>query len=570
MSIDLGLTNIKNIAGIKEVRGGDNLIWQNYILVNSLDFVNSTAHSIRMSWTGTSSFTYYSIRRNGVEVYRGEDTEFIDHLLFPNNTYSYSVYGHVSEGGFAYGTDITYAFSTVDLYNITYSETTSYMNAISVLNDDTLYYTGTPQEITGKRMWQAFNEVVHYFKVNNIWDKFIFWNPVWGDTWTKRGVNAHDPTDHDLIFENQANWTANSLGVTGNGSNTQGYWTDLDKGTARLSLKDYPNNLDRGLAISITDNDNTNLEVEMGEARTTGKACFLAGNVPLYGGALVGMGEDSDSPPYIGIPVTTSIGILSGHGSGMYKWGYKNGKLEQYLRSRRRDLQNSISHHLAFGCITEVGNETYFSTKTIANPCCTIGFQTYIEGLALHKGMEMWESFIYRRVWSAPTSDLEPTITQPAGNNELLSPNDITTADWYTIDVTPEQFADYMKITEVPGSSPHYIYAQSAPQATHICEFHPEMSTADNIYFSFGQQSNIRYGVRINLDTMEVTDLGNNGNSLFDITLEKQMDGWFKIMMKCSSTSGLHDNFTISFSEVDRTSQGKTIVFRNPIAIYNQ
>lgn len=362
-------------------------------------FINSTSNSIRMNWTGNEGLEYYSIERNGTQVYYGTGLEFIDNLLTPNTLYNYQVFGHEYDQGPAIANPLIFNYSTTGIYGTTYPETTAYMNAISVTNDATTYYTGTPQEVTGAHMWQSFNEVVHYFKLNNIWDKFIFWNPIWGDTWAKRGVNAHDPTDHDLIFENQANWTASSIGVTGNGSNTQGYWTDTEKATSRLRLWTYDNNLERGLGITITDGHNENLEVEIGEARTTSKACFLAANVPLYGGALIGMGEDTLESPYIGIPITTSIGILSGHGSGNYKWGYKNGDLVQYYRSRKRESQNSISHHLGFGCITEVGNETYFSTKTLSNPYCTIGLQNEIEGLALHKGMENWENYVGRKVW---------------------------------------------------------------------------------------------------------------------------------------------------------------------------
>lgn len=396
-----GLIDIINIkrgdAQITKVMRGTTLIWQNSTYITNINLVNSTSNSIRLSWNSSPSFTHYSIRRNGVEIYREAETECIDHLLEPSTSYNYSVYGHNGITGVAEGTGDTFSFSTTAIYGTIYPETTAYMNQVGLPNDGTILHVGTPQAITGTEAWTGFNEVVHFLKTNTAWNKIQMWMPILGETSTQIGVDGINPATGfrlDLV----GNWTIKPVGLKSGGVATDyGQFWDYSRGLyyRAMDLK-ADNDTTRGIGIAVTETaTNSGVQVEVGFANLSSSRFFIGVNVGAYGGFIV-----PNNTAISGIAVPNSNGISSGFTFNSVLHKVKNGKVLQ----KRASAQGAITTNPGYGYIIPYGvlqeNETrkYPTQKTLSSVFFS-NAPTIIEGIAINQGIEMWENYLKRKTW---------------------------------------------------------------------------------------------------------------------------------------------------------------------------
>lgn len=77
--------------------------------------------------------------------------------------------------------------------------TSLYMNAVGILNDDTVYFDGA-QERTGAELWDYVNTVVTGLKLNNLWDGYSAIYPLLGTTASQHKFNLKSPYNLDTSF----------------------------------------------------------------------------------------------------------------------------------------------------------------------------------------------------------------------------------------------------------------------------------------------------------------------------------------------------------------------------------
>lgn len=118
------------------------------------------------------------------------------------------------------------------------ADTTAFMNAISIPDDSTLYYSGTPQEITGEAMWDAVDTCVKALKTDNLWTPLKAFYPFVGGTASAHERNLKDPADtnaaHRIIWGGGV--THSATGAKGNGTNGYGDCNILPSAMAQDSL----------------------------------------------------------------------------------------------------------------------------------------------------------------------------------------------------------------------------------------------------------------------------------------------------------------------------------------------
>jgi len=104
------------------------------------------------------------------------------------------------------------------------TETTSFLNALPIINGSTIYLSGTPQQITGAAIWNALDTCIVEIKIalsltlgaNNLSNKFKFIYPRIGGTATTNSYNLTNATQNGTFF---GGWVHNELGSTPNGVN---------------------------------------------------------------------------------------------------------------------------------------------------------------------------------------------------------------------------------------------------------------------------------------------------------------------------------------------------------------
>ena len=80
-------------------------------------------------------------------------------------------------------------------------ETTAYMNAIAIPNDDTVFYEGTAYEITGNGMWLVTdNELITPLLDFGYWDRIDAGYAYLGGTAASHKINFINPVDSDAAF----------------------------------------------------------------------------------------------------------------------------------------------------------------------------------------------------------------------------------------------------------------------------------------------------------------------------------------------------------------------------------
>jgi len=99
------------------------------------------------------------------------------------------------------------------------AETTSYMNAVAIPDDTTVYYATTPQEITGAAIWTAVDDYVK--EVRAFYYKFKAIYLFLGDTALQMKWNLKNPLDTDAAFRLAffGSGTLSATGWKGNGTN---------------------------------------------------------------------------------------------------------------------------------------------------------------------------------------------------------------------------------------------------------------------------------------------------------------------------------------------------------------
>lgn len=101
------------------------------------------------------------------------------------------------------------------------ADATAFMTSTGIPNNSTVYYSGTPQEITGSGFWSAINNLVVDLKDASLWSDLQAFYPFIGGTATTHKWNLKNPTDSDAAF--RITWSGginhDRLGATGNGTN---------------------------------------------------------------------------------------------------------------------------------------------------------------------------------------------------------------------------------------------------------------------------------------------------------------------------------------------------------------
>jgi hypothetical protein len=107
-------------------------------------------------------------------------------------------------------------------------ETTAFLNALPIINGSTIYFPGTPQEITGAAIWSALDACVVEIKLavglilgqNNLSNRFKYIYPRIGGTATTNSYNLTNAIQDGTFF---GGWVHNETGSTPSGLN--GYMT---------------------------------------------------------------------------------------------------------------------------------------------------------------------------------------------------------------------------------------------------------------------------------------------------------------------------------------------------------
>jgi hypothetical protein len=131
------------------------------------------------------------------------------------------------------------------------TETTAYMNNLSIPNDSTVYYNGTSQQTTGAALWTAVDDFVKREKAASRWTKIKYFRPAIGTSAAMQSKNLKDIATFDGSFV--GGWTFDGKGRKSNG--TDGYmltgftpsvdWTSADNSgitivTYGTSAQGYP------------------------------------------------------------------------------------------------------------------------------------------------------------------------------------------------------------------------------------------------------------------------------------------------------------------------------------------
>jgi hypothetical protein len=109
-------------------------------------------------------------------------------------------------------------------------ETLNYMAAVGIADDSTVYYTGTPQEITGNGFYLAIDTFVKSLKTEGIFSKLKAVYPFIGGTADRHKWNLMNPQDTNEAF--RITWYGSGIhSETGFNNNGNSYGDTLFAGT---------------------------------------------------------------------------------------------------------------------------------------------------------------------------------------------------------------------------------------------------------------------------------------------------------------------------------------------------
>ena len=150
------------------------------------------------------------------------------------------------------------------------AETTSYMNAVAIPNDNTVYYATTPQEITGAALWTSVDTFVAALKTNSILSKMKAIYPFIGGTAATHKWNLINPQDTDaayrLVFFGSL--IHSKTGMQGNGSNTYANTKAVHNAIFTLGSESF------GIYSRTDVSDSQNTDCDMGARDTIGSYFF--------------------------------------------------------------------------------------------------------------------------------------------------------------------------------------------------------------------------------------------------------------------------------------------------------
>jgi len=106
------------------------------------------------------------------------------------------------------------------------AETTTYMNAVAIPNNNTVYFSGTPQETTGSKWWNDIDQLLVELKsatgTTDLSTVFAAAYPYYGGTADRVKFNLLNPANTDAAkrISHFGSWVHNETGSLVNGVNT--------------------------------------------------------------------------------------------------------------------------------------------------------------------------------------------------------------------------------------------------------------------------------------------------------------------------------------------------------------
>jgi hypothetical protein len=110
----------------------------------------------------------------------------------------------------------------------------AFLQAAAIPDDSTVFYTGTPYEITGKAMSEAVNELVVNLKAQGVWAKLLGCYPVVGGTVARHRLNLISPsegsghTNLTIQFSTADNHTALGMDWIVRSTSTVTAWANIN------------------------------------------------------------------------------------------------------------------------------------------------------------------------------------------------------------------------------------------------------------------------------------------------------------------------------------------------------
>jgi hypothetical protein len=260
------------------------------------------------------------------------------------------------------------------------ADAVSYLNAIGIPNDGTVYYPSTPQQITGAGIWTATNDLFVYLKENSIYSKLIAMYLYVGGTAASHKFNAINPLDTDAAFRLvfSGGNTHSATGWLPNGSN--GFANSYINPRTHLIQNDlhisaYIRNSTTGILMGVDTTDSRlsmspNLEGSIGyhNASNSGAGITsLSSNVGLW---TISRKSSSNYKVYNRDSTFATIGITS-------------------------DLSPNAS--IALGCRTGGSTNSFFSGAEQCTTTAGLGL-TDSEVDLLEAGIQTFNTALFRNV----------------------------------------------------------------------------------------------------------------------------------------------------------------------------
>ena len=98
----------------------------------------------------------------------------------------------------------------------------AWLDFVAIPNDTTVYFSNTPQEVTGAQYWYYVNALVFGLKADGLWSSGHYGYLFIGGASAIHKINLFNPADTDSAFRLDFNggWTHDVNGITANGTNT--------------------------------------------------------------------------------------------------------------------------------------------------------------------------------------------------------------------------------------------------------------------------------------------------------------------------------------------------------------
>lgn len=434
----------------------------------------------------------------------------------------------------------------INYYNLNFEpETMAYMDSIGVTNDTTpTAHTG----IDSSQLWLIMNDYKKSLKATGLDSLISVDYPMVGGTATTNAINMQDPT-FALVSWN-GGWVHDELGAKGNGNDTYG---DITVNHNELPVIEV---LSNGATAVVGTNEvpvrSEAMELGVLHGGAGSAAFVLASRVTAFGG--VGGGYcNKHGGNVIGTTIDVAMGIQTIVRTSLNDNSfYKNGVHEVSTVQAAAPSNDLVPKFLRIGGYNNGG----FYVNGTSNQ--------RIQGITVHKGLNPNQVIMLRDIINKREEALNrKTWASPI--NQLQNPDDITAAGWQYSIVTPTNNAGVGTITVSGSSSVPTLHAQGQPLMTVVVEV--KYSNWATAWVSTGLSGNISNG-GVAVDLLGQT-ISTPTQAWITAGCEPLEDGWTKVTVTSTSTSGLYDNFSVAFSSGDMGDLGKEILVRNPKMYYN-